>query len=143
MVMCGNGKVCNSFRFQNLTNRCKRKHSFWRRINLIKLNEREMIRTLREFMKSPDVMPEKLLHLFNTLHIIPVSSSEREKGFFPNEHHCNTRQGCSFDRDNKKYNDYKDCSAPSNQLRTFKVCEEMAASRTSLCRRHQQQIKNE
>ncbi|KAJ8890076.1 hypothetical protein PR048_009583 [Dryococelus australis] len=45
------------------------------------LNQRELICTFREFVKSPDVMPEKLLHLKNTLHIIPVSSSECERGF--------------------------------------------------------------
>ncbi|KAJ8878638.1 hypothetical protein PR048_019221 [Dryococelus australis] len=39
-----------------------------------KLNE-------REFVKSPDVIPEKLLHLKNTLNIITVSSSECERGF--------------------------------------------------------------
>ncbi|KAJ8875087.1 hypothetical protein PR048_022978 [Dryococelus australis] len=41
-----------------------------------KLNERELIHSL---------MPEKLLHLKNTLHIIPVSSSECARGFFPND----------------------------------------------------------
>ncbi|KAJ8892355.1 hypothetical protein PR048_004935, partial [Dryococelus australis] len=44
------------------------------------LNERELISTFREFVKSPDEMPEKQ-HLKNTLHITPVSSSECEQGF--------------------------------------------------------------
>ncbi|KAJ8878123.1 hypothetical protein PR048_022590 [Dryococelus australis] len=50
-----------------------------------KLNERELIRTFREFEKSPDVMPDKLLHIKNTLHIIPVPSSECERGFCPSQ----------------------------------------------------------
>ncbi|KAJ8887399.1 hypothetical protein PR048_013614, partial [Dryococelus australis] len=33
-----------------------------------KLNERELIRTFREFVKSPDVMPEKILYHKNTAH---------------------------------------------------------------------------
>ncbi|KAJ8872613.1 hypothetical protein PR048_026219 [Dryococelus australis] len=103
-------------------------------VEMIRFNlyRRELIRTLREFVKSPDVMPEKLLHLNNTQHIIPVSSSECERGF--------SKTNIIVTPDMA---DLLTETIKTNHLRTFNYVNDMVASRTSLCHRHEQQIKNE
>ena len=46
----------------------------------LQLNEREMIRGFREYILEK-TYPEKLMPLIRTLHTIPISSSECERGF--------------------------------------------------------------
>lgn len=46
-----------------------------------RLSERETIRAFRDFLQSPEEIPEKITRLQHMLHTVAISSSECERGF--------------------------------------------------------------